>query len=99
MIQKKFVAWIFQTKAFFEEDQPLFKTLEIKIIDDAHIPGIIIDIETTKDMARITMWDRGWCDVEVLDIKSEKERFWEHYELKDESDFPSVVNELKERLK
>lgn len=47
--------------------------------------GIYIDIVTKEVIARASVSDRGFCDLEALDCETERQLFYEHHELGDDS--------------
>jgi hypothetical protein len=49
--------------------------------------GMWIDFENSTQMGRMTVWESGECDIEVLNSESGKQLFWKHYELPDEIEF------------
>ena len=46
-----------------------------------------IDFEDDTQMGRMTVWESGFCDIEVYDIETAKLLLWKHSELRNESDF------------
>lgn len=50
-----------------------------------------IDFENSNQFGRMTIWESGECDIEVLDIESRKQSFWKHYDLKDEEEFHHLL--------
>ena len=46
-----------------------------------------IDLETSNQIGRTTVWESGECDFEALDAGSRKQLVFRHYQLTDEQEF------------
>ena len=42
-----------------------------------------LDVETDVKMARVTLWDLGNCDLEVIDVDSGSQIYWKTYMFND----------------
>jgi hypothetical protein len=58
-----------------------------------------LDVETDFKFARITLWDNGDCDMEILDGDSGKQEFWENYVFSDWIIAQLAIEAFIERLK
>lgn len=78
-MNEKLLCWINK-----EKDKLLKKgivTDEIVIIgDDSDEPCVRVDQSTKECLGRICIWKNGMIDLEVLDIKTEKQLMIAHYE-------------------
>ena len=50
-----------------------------------------IDFEDSNQIGRMTVWESGECDIEVLEIDTENRLFWKHYEIKSEREFHKLL--------
>jgi hypothetical protein len=53
-----------------------------------------MDFESSLHLGRITAWESGECELEVLEISSGKVAFLEHHQLTSESEFHAVLPRL-----
>ncbi len=56
--------------------------------------AMYLNFESPTQLGRITVWISGECEVEVLDIETEKTVFHEYYLFKSEAEFLQVIPNL-----
>lgn len=57
-------------------------------------PAMCLDFENSKYLGRVTVWESGHCDMEVIDIGSGKNVFLEHHQFSDELEFHKTYSKL-----
>lgn len=53
-----------------------------------------LDLESPLHLGRVTAWESGACELEVLEISSGKVVFLEHHQLNSENEFHRVLPRL-----
>ena len=53
--------------------------------------AMYLDFEDKNLMGRMTVWESGFCDLEVIEIETAKQIFWRHYQLHDERAFHQLL--------
>lgn len=53
-----------------------------------------LDFETKKLIGRVTVWESGHCEMEVINIKSGKQAFYEHHQCNNEIEFHKTLARL-----
>ena len=53
-----------------------------------------LDFETMKLLGRVTVWESGHCDMEVIDVESGDFVFYEHHKFSDEIEFHRTFPKL-----
>jgi len=61
-------------------------------------PAQFIYLDTKKHIDRGTLWVSGECDLEVLEIATEKQFFWQHKVIASSAKLDRVVHEFIRRL-
>lgn len=71
-------------------------TIDCILVPDGAINNncIAVDYLTKKCLGRVSVWETGNIDVEILDIESEKSLLYEHYEGDDQSDFEKLLSKF-----
>ncbi|MHC5728836.1 MAG: immunity protein TriTu family protein [Nostoc sp.] len=57
-------------------------------------PAMRLDFETSKLLGRVTVWESGDCDMEVIDIASGEYVFLEHHQFSNELEFHKTYPKL-----
>lgn len=57
-------------------------------------PTMRLDFESPLHFGRVTAWESGACDLEVIEIQTGKVVFFEHHELSSESEFHNILPKL-----
>lgn len=89
-MHKKFFKWIKNV----ENDLVVkgITTENINVTDDnVPNPSITVDNFSQVCIGRISVWETGEMDVEVLHFETEERLMYEHYELGDEPDFDKIL--------
>ncbi len=82
----------------------LLEKKEIKIAEQVRSPDNIespffrVDLENLLRIARFCLWISGECDIEVLDVESEKYILWEHYEIVNYDDIEYAFFKILEKM-
>jgi hypothetical protein len=50
-----------------------------------------LDFEYKKPAGRMTVWESGECDLEVMEMETNKSILWKHYQLSDEKAFHELL--------
>jgi hypothetical protein len=53
-----------------------------------------LEIETMKLLGRVTVWESGHCDLEVIDVESGGYIFYEHHQFSNEIEFHRTFPKL-----
>lgn len=56
------------------------------------------DFDTAEHVARITIWDSGLCDMEMLKINDGSMILWQHHEFRDWSEAEKAINDFELNL-
>ncbi len=76
---------------FINSKTEFFHNLEIEFSYKYCVPtdnsALVLDFDTTKYIARITVWESGECDIEALYTSKEGQVLDEHYEFTSVEDF------------
>ena len=57
-------------------------------------PAMRLDFETSRLLGRVTVWESGHCDMEVIDIISSEYTFREHHQFSNELEFQKTYPKL-----
>ena len=57
-------------------------------------PAMRLDFQSPLHVGRVTVWESGACDMEVLDVATGDMVFYEHHELAAEKEFHEVYPRL-----
>ncbi|MEJ7615853.1 MAG: hypothetical protein WKF30_02505 [Pyrinomonadaceae bacterium] len=60
--------------------------------------GAYVDIDTDLLMARVTLWDTGECDTEIIDNKADETILYEHVIVPSPRELPSILDSFFKRL-
>lgn len=55
-------------------------------------------IDVKEHMARITLWITGECDMEVLEVETGTQVFWQHREIASSTELNDVLREFVQQL-
>ncbi len=87
-----FMAWLDQHKARLEQrGVDVIVTLPDRQTDNN---SVCANFDTVGHIARITFWEAGLCDIEVIEINSEQLVFWQHYEFSAWNEAERIVSEF-----
>jgi hypothetical protein len=53
-----------------------------------------LDFETIKLLGRVTVWESGHCEMEVIDVVSGDDVFYEHHQFSNEIEFHRTLPKL-----
>jgi len=62
--------------------------------EDAEVASFHVDFAGSTSAGRLTLWETGDCDVELLDIPLDQPQYLEHLEVYDNSDIDSAYRFL-----
>jgi len=69
-----------------------------KKFTDSPKPGFYIDIDGKNTIARITLWHTGECELEILDVETEKTIMCDHKDLDESSDLDLELKKFFEKI-
>ena len=79
----------------------LFKKFDVVQSEDGK--SMYIDVDIDSHLARLTIWVRGEgmgaCDMEVLDVASEKQVLWQHSDFSNSTQFHAALGDFTRRLR
>lgn len=79
------IKWIQQNADFFDKENIIIDY--IKKSDKEDITQFaVIDFVANKNMGRITIWEEGYLDLEIIEIETEFQLYYLHIEVKEERD-------------
>jgi hypothetical protein len=62
--------------------------------EDTEVSSFHVDFASSTSAGRLTLWETGDCDVELLDIPLSESQYLEHLEVYDNSDIDSAYRFL-----
>jgi hypothetical protein len=78
----------------------LFKKFDIVQSEDGK--SVYLDFDIESHLARLTIWGRGEgmgaCDMEILEVASEKQLLWEHHDFRNSTEFYAMLNGFMRNL-
>jgi hypothetical protein len=60
--------------------------------------SIYVDVQCEKYMGRITCWESGDCDQEILSLVTEETTFWKHEALENIEELDAVLEKFYQHL-
>ncbi len=88
---REFESYLADNEGYFEKVGIEFSHKYCEPTDNS---ALVIDFDTKKYIARITVWESGECDIEALYSTKEGQALNEHYEFKVVDDFYNKISEL-----
>lgn len=76
----------------------------VRIVEQARTPDVAddpafrVDFESANCIARLTVWEKGWCNIEALSIATDDLHFWEEREVVDDADIDLAFCDLLDKL-
>lgn len=95
---KEFIKWIQSTKKYYE-DEGIYIDFFKECVEGVEEPYAVVDYFTDRVMGRITVWGKGFADVELLDISTEKQVYYRHYEINHLVNWAEILEEFYLKLK
>ena len=89
--------WFEDNKQIFEEKKIKFSFSEL-INENTDKPSQYVDIDTKNRMARISLWETGECDFEIIDNETAKQLHWQNRVLGTQQDLSNFLNECFSKL-
>ncbi len=82
---------------WFEDNKPALKEREItfsfsKLITDTDKPSQYVDIDTQTKMARVSLWETGECDFEIIKNETGENIFWENRIIKSTDELAAFLH-------
>lgn len=95
--------WVTYLQSWAKRILPSLKQLGIDAIfstptENTDNNSIHADFDTNEYIGRITLWESGECDMEILDIVSEDTILSKHYVFVHQEDAEQAVSEFINRL-
>jgi hypothetical protein len=95
-ILNTFQIWFQEKRANLEA---LGYQLEInKSFIDKQIDFIRLDLDSDRKIARISLWNSGECQAEIIDVDSEKTLLDEHLDLNENINFDKAFENFLEQI-
>jgi hypothetical protein len=60
--------------------------------------GTYVDVDTPRHVARVTVWESGFCDLEALDVDTGNSVFWEHHEFSQTAEVLVTLDQFARRV-
>lgn len=99
-MDRYFSKWVQETKEYYEDRG--ISVDYIKINDEGDESSAVVDYITSNSLARITVLRRGFADLEILDIDTEQNVYYKHFEINKEVNWVDLLSEffsiLSERI-
>lgn len=89
-MHKKFFEWIKNVESDLEAKGITTENVNMTG-DNVPNPSITVDNFSQVCIGRISVWETGEMDVEILHFETEERLMYEHYELDDEPDFNKIL--------
>ena len=67
---------------------------ELTYSESSDNPSMRLDFDSLWHLGRVTVWESGHCDMEILKISSGKTVFYEHHQLKSDREFHTTYSKL-----
>ena len=61
-------------------------------------PTMVVEHSYGQCIGQITVWESGFMDFEIIDIKSGEQLLWEHRDLDGQPDFGNILEEYLKLL-
>ena len=83
-------------KDWFEKNDQMLSerniTFSFSLLTETDNPAQYVDIDTESRMARVTLWETGGCDFQILENVTGKTVFWENGNIESEKDLTTFLN-------
>jgi len=89
-MNEKFLKWLESKKDELEKSGVTIDNINITN-QNVPNPSITVDHFSQICLGRISVWETGEMDIEVLHFESEKRLLFEHYELQENADFSKIL--------
>lgn len=89
-MHRRFLEWIKEIRDGLEEKGIMTDHINVTS-NDVPNPSTIVDHSTQYCMGRVSVWETGQMDVEVLHIDTEKTLLYEHYNLEKKNEFSKAL--------
>lgn len=84
-----FLKWVEERKP--QIDMLKISTDEVNIAENNVNPSVTVDYSSEMCIGRVSVWETGLIDMEVLDSDTGKRLYFEHHQLKDNLDFDKLL--------
>jgi len=84
-----FVEWVNLKKESFENDG--VNTDDINVAANNVNPSVAVDYSSQSCIGRVSVWQSGLMDIEILHIDTEERLLFEHHQLDGIPDFDKIL--------
>jgi len=88
--------WIESRKKYFEENEIAWNVEDTSGATDDQ--SVRLDLETKAHLARIVVWEKGYCVLEVIEFDSEKLILNKNIEIQQKTELETEFQGLLDRL-
>ncbi len=87
--------WFNRNSQNFKKQGIVFSFSEVTKTDD---PAQFVDLDTEKHMARLTLWESGNCDFEMIENETPKQIVYDHQLINSEMQLSSFLTKAFSKL-